>query len=955
VVCALSGVLSSSSALHAQTATDGSIRGYVKDEHAGVVPGVSITAVSDALSLKRAVSSDSEGFYRLLSLPPGVYTIVAEAEGFARFVREGIGVRAGLNLGVDIILKTGTLSETVNVHADTPLIETTAAGQTVNISGDFQRQLPVNTRKHWSDFLFVTPGAVGNQVPSRTADSYTLRGSDFASHVIQLDGADMASAQQNATTYVHFPTEVIEDVQVKTAGVDASAPIGVGAVINIATRSGTNALHGSAGFVHQRREWNGDNSPGGTSAALAEFLPEVAIGGPLKKDRLWYFGAYRAERIRSGISRGASQLTLLRALKPDFEPFDSETTGQHVFAKVSGRAALNHQFLASYQYDPQTQESAASFEAEQFVDSRIGGSVAALARLSSVWSQSLITRINVSYNNKALYISGRPEATSRPVHAGVFTSAGRPTGTGIVAILDNANAGWSFDQPYYKFTISADAMYHKPGWWGSHDFQAGIYFQPRNHQETIQKLANGGFSREENVLRDPANPAAGIVPFWREIYDVEQHVQALIDSRDFALYVQDAWSVHPQLSLNAGVRLDFIERTDRIFDLAVQKSTAIGPRFGLNYMLDRDRTHALRASWVRVHDVLSINPASAGTSVAGKRDLYDTDLDGTFETVFITPPSTVLAANRVIDPDRGQPYINEFIAGYMRQLPGTTRLDASFVRREYRDRTALVEVNGIYDDGVFRGFRDERMNEIYLLTSNRWNWQVYNGFELQGTRQTSRAQLLASYTRAWWHFAGDWQPNDPAAFIQPHAFPNDRGIGSVRTSTSVPSDANSLSGNHMIENGSWRKHSLRLGVSYRTPWDFLIASSYSAQSGAYTGPIVTRRAEPDPRFGPPTVTLSNGRVVANPLATVIRFAFPTRGEGQSQTAPLHIWNLRVGRDIRIRSNRLELAVDIFNVTNEGADQAFNVAGANQLFSSNYRTTTSRQLPRSARVSARFVF
>ncbi len=214
---------------------------------------------------------------------------------------------------------------------------------------------------------------------------------------------------------------------------------------------------------------------------------------------------------------------------------------------------------------------------------------------------------------------------------------------------------------------------------------------------------------------------------------------------------------------------------------------------------------------------------------------------------------------------------------------------------------------------------------------------------------------MASYTRAWWHLAGDWQPNDPAAFIQPKAFPNDRGVGSVRATTSTPSDSNGLSGTLMLDNLSWRKHSLRLGAAYRTPWNILIATSYGAQSGAYSGPVVTRLADPDPRFGPPTVNLSNGRTVPNPLATVIRFAFPTRGQGQAQTPALYIWNLRLGRDIPIRGKRLGLAVDIFNVTNEAADQAFNQGGANQQFSPNYAATLSRQLPRSARASVRFVF
>jgi hypothetical protein len=431
-------------------------------------------------------------------------------------------------------------------------------------------------------------------------------------------------------------------------------------------------------------------------------------------------------------------------------------------------------------------------------------------------------------------------------------------------------------------------------------------------------------------------------------------VNADADHRDIALYIQDGWRPVARLTVNVGVRLDFLKRRDNVFQVVTQKSTEVGPRFGVNYMLTADQKNALRASWVRVHDVLSINPASAGSVQAGKRDLYDNDLDGVFEQVFITPANTTLATNRIIDLSRGQPYIDEAIIGFKRQFPRRLGLDVSFVHREYRNRSALVEVNGIYDGNVFRGYRDERLNEIYQLTSNVWNWHVYNGLELQVTKQTRAIQLLGSYTRSWRHIAGDWQPNDPAAFIQPDSFANDRGLGGVRAATSVAQDANSLSGTNMTGNNNWLDHVARLGAAFDLPYGIVLATNYTYQSGPYSGPIVTRIAAADPQFGPATVTLSNGRVVSNPLATLIRFAELTRGDGQLQLDGLHIWNARIGRDFRFGTQKFELAVDIFNVTNADTDQSYR-NGANQTFSPNYRLGQTRQLPRSARLWLRYSF
>jgi hypothetical protein len=278
----------------------------------------------------------------------------------------------------------------------------------------------------------------------------------------------------------------------------------------------------------------------------------------------------------------------------------------------------------------------------------------------------------------------------------------------------------------------------------------------------------------------------------------------------------------------------------------------------------------------------------------------------------------------------------------------------SFLHRDFRDRTAGIDINAIYEDGVFKGYKDVTQNTILLVTNNTYNWPVYTGLELLATKQTARLQLLGSYTRQWRHIDGTWLPNDPASIVQPEVFPNDDGIGDTNGSTG---DFNSLTGTNMVccNLVLWRDHAFRAAAVYQAPWDLTVATSYTYQSNLWAGPTVDRIAAPDPRFGPTTVTLSNGRVVPNPLATTIRFVGPTRGDNQVRLPSTHVWNLRIGRAFHFGDRRLEPSVDIFNIPNNGADQFTNFGQTNQRYSPNYGKGLQKQLPRSAQVSVRFIF
>lgn len=934
----------------AQTSANGSIRGTVSDPQRAVLAKAVVTATSPTAPIPVSVVSDGDGHYRMLELPPGEYQLTAERPGFARVIRPGVVVRAGLNLLVDIDMGLGTQSMTTEVKAETPMLESSSAVHAVNVAGEFQRQLPLSSRRDWADSLMLVPGVVETQ--NGTGKSfYYLHGADFSSLVMQLDGADMASTLQNTTGYINLSTEAIHDVQVKIGAMDASTPIGVGAVMSVVTRSGTNRLDGGVGFAYQGEGWNDNNVPGGTANAFAIAQTDASLGGPVWRDRAWFFGAYRYTNNSLGISRTAAQIANLQALVPAFEPSTSDTEASYYFAKISAQLSRSHRAEAFWQHDRSPEHAIAPNWGGPFLQRDFGG-VATGVRLASVWQPSLTTRVTASYNNKGIDSELASEVLpSRNVHRSAVLSSGRLVGTGTLVVLDNLPS--TAIQPAHKLTFSADATWYVAPRGGSHELQTGVYLQPRLRDRSTQHYVNGGFALEEAVLRDPANLSSALIPFHRQMFDAVDTPFRWADGSDYAFYVQDAWHPSSRLTVSAGVRVDLVSRRDAAFNVSTQRSTEVGPRFGINYLLARDGTRALRASWARYSDVLAQSTQSAGTNASGFRDIYDTDLDGVFETTFVTPGVSARSTDRVLDAARHQPRTNEWIVGYRQQLPGQIGVDASLVRREFHDRTALVEINAMYQGDAFTGYRNESFNEMFQITNNVWNWPVYTFAEFILTKRTARLQALASYTHQWRHLAGTWQPNDPASFIQPDAFHNSKGIGSV---TSTFESHNSLSGSPVLSGQQAQAvdDTIRLGVTGRAPWDIVIATNYTLQSGLWSGPILKRLDAPDPRFGSATVTLSNGRVVSNPLATTVRFAYPTRDDGQFQLPALHRWNVRIGRDFRFGDRRLEPAIEVFNLTNHDAFHLVEQGGA-QMFSPLFGQGRVRQTPRAAMLSVRFVF
>jgi hypothetical protein len=932
----------------AQTNAEGSIRGIVRDEQGAVLPGATVTAVSLGAPLPATAVSDGTGAYRLLTLLPGSYKVTVQLQGFSETVRDGIAVRAGLNIGLDLVLRVGSVKEAVSIVADAPLLESRRAGNSINVGGEFQRSLPLSARQHFYDFLQLAPGTVGTESP--TFSDYWVNGTQ--SHVFQFDGADISAATSNRTAYLFGSSSVIEDVQVTTSGIEASAPLGQGAIVNVVTRSGTNAYKGDGILVFQPKSWNSNNNPGGTTSGYSIVQPDVSIGGPITRNRAWFFADYRYGRTHQSISRSASQLAAMRALDPDFQPFDNDVIAKQIFIKPTFQLSSQHRLQVFEQYGVDTEYTAAATDTAPFYYRDLGGH-AASARLDSIWGSAITTRLSVVVNNQSNpNYQTRDDRPGRPVYQSAVVNGGVISGTGLLGVLDNYGSPPAYTAPATKATVTFDASYHKGDFFGSHEVQVGLLLQPRRTFAADFHYVNGGFVLEDQVLNTSSNPAGGYKPFRRRTYDDTTVTALATNSQDYGGYVQDEWRPTTRLTVSAGVRFDKILRNDRIFGDRIQDTTAIGPRLGLNYALTADRRNIVRMAAGIIHDATSTaTQTTVGQNNGGYTDVYDTDLNGTFETAVHTPGLTQRTLNNVINLDTYRlPHSVDLSGGYARQLPGRVTIDASFLHRTFKDRTALIDTNGIYNGNVFAGYANPAFNEIYQVTANTFNWPVYSSFTLQAARDGARWQFVADYTRQFRHLEGTWQPNDPASFIQPTAFADDKGIGQVTSTTS-----NSLNGTAMTLTAPWQDHVARAAVSVMGPWKILVASSFMFQSGPWSGPVVTRIAAPDPQFGPTALTLSNGRVVQNPLATQIRFAYADRGEGQFHLPATKAFNLRLGRQFGLGHTQLDATAEVLNVLNGGVAYNF-VTGANQLYNPQFgKGSQSLQPPRSVQGLLRLRF
>ena len=286
-------------ALYAQQAT---ITGTVKDASGAVLPGVSVEAASSVLTEKvRSVVTDGTGQYRIVSLPPGTYTVTVALQGFNTVKREGIALSGTLTAQIDVDLRVGSLEETVTVLGESPIVDVQSARRQQVIDGDVLQQIP--TSRSYNNVLQLVPGVVAGdgQVQLRpTMLLFTAHGGNAEDGRLTVDGINTGASRGGAGVSGYIPDmQNTAEITFTISGNLGEAETG-GPSMTVVPKSGSNALNGSfflSGLNDSMQGTNFDAQQLSVLAAPAKSLLlrdyQVSVGGPIKKDRIWYFFNHR--------------------------------------------------------------------------------------------------------------------------------------------------------------------------------------------------------------------------------------------------------------------------------------------------------------------------------------------------------------------------------------------------------------------------------------------------------------------------------------------------------------------------------------------------------------------------------------------------------------------------------------------------------------------------------------
>jgi outer membrane receptor protein involved in Fe transport len=331
----------------AQQAATATIEGVVTDPNSAVVPNAKVTARNAGTGFTREITTDESGIYRLTALPPGTYQVTASAQGFAENRYGSITLNVGQKLNIDLMLRVN-VSETVEITSSAPVVETTRTQVSGAVNERQVRDLPVNGR-NYLDFVTLTPGVVRD--PTRGGD-LSFGGQRGPLNSVQVDGVDnnnlffgQALGRAGFRPF-QFSQEAVQEFQVNTNSFSAEFGRAAGGVVNVITKSGTNEFHGTAYEFYRDRALNARNLvrqavalPG--ISPLVPANPKQAyhfhqfggnLGGPVKKDRVFFFFNYEGQRntspnlVRLGATApadAASQAALAR-LQPFLQSYNQQ-------------------------------------------------------------------------------------------------------------------------------------------------------------------------------------------------------------------------------------------------------------------------------------------------------------------------------------------------------------------------------------------------------------------------------------------------------------------------------------------------------------------------------------------------------------------------------------------------------------------------------------------------------
>ena len=327
----------------------GTLTGSVRDTSGGAIPGVEVTAVNATTNLSETSITNDVGNYTLPNLPNGTYTLRAVLTGFREAVTEGVTVNAGTVVRQNIVLQVGQITETVTVSSAATVLKTDSADVSSQLETREITDLPLNAYRNYQALINLVPGATPARFQNAITDTpgraltTNINGTNRNNNNTRIDGAISVNIWlPHHTAYVP-PSETIEVVDVSTNNFDAEKGFAGGAATTVVTKSGTNELHGAAFWHHEN-----------TALASREYffvgeLPSgkrniagAVLGGPIIKDKLFFFGGYEATIERTAQSATG---TLPTAAERAGDFSNSIATGLAIYDPFTGDADGNGKTL----------------------------------------------------------------------------------------------------------------------------------------------------------------------------------------------------------------------------------------------------------------------------------------------------------------------------------------------------------------------------------------------------------------------------------------------------------------------------------------------------------------------------------------------------------------------------------------------------------------------------------
>src|SRR5262245_30777329 len=299
------------------------INGTVKDQSGAVLPGAEVSAIQTATGARRQVLTDETGSYTLTNLPIGPYTLEVALQGFRTHVQTGIVLQVDSNPTVPVILQVGQVSEQIEVAADAALVETHSTGIGTVVDNQRVLELPLNGRNA-TELIFLagmaTAGAGSgsiNSVRNYPTVIVSVAGGLGGQTTFLLDGANHNDAHNNLNLPLPFP-DALQEFKVETSALPAQYGIHGAATVNAVTKSGTNQFHGDLFEFLRNGVFNARNFFAAKRDTLKRSQFGGTIGGPIRKDKLFFFGGYQGTIQKSDPPQSIAYVPTSAMLAGDF-------------------------------------------------------------------------------------------------------------------------------------------------------------------------------------------------------------------------------------------------------------------------------------------------------------------------------------------------------------------------------------------------------------------------------------------------------------------------------------------------------------------------------------------------------------------------------------------------------------------------------------------------------------